>query len=138
MWLLREKLSDFGVKQILHRVDIALYVHPKNSLRSHSRAIMVLDHRKYTLRAEATFSAWKTNQTEFFVFEKFTLQILANKSGCMQTNLLFFFIHHIWGERVLWGAVFIIQTSTKCSISQFFKTNCIHSIFRTIEARVDF
>ena len=29
----------------------------------------------------------------------------------MQTNLLFFFIHHIWEERVLWGAVFIIQTS---------------------------
>ena len=27
---------------------------------------------------------------------------------------------------------------TKCSISQFFKTNCIHSIFRTIEARVGF
>ena len=27
---------------------------------------------------------------------------------------------------------------TKCSISQFFKTNCIHPIFRTIEARLDF
>ena len=91
MWLLREKLSDFGVKQILHRVDIALYVHPKNSLRSHLRAIMVLDHSRYTLRVEATFSAWKTNQTEFFAFEKSTLQILAKKSGCMQTNLLFFF-----------------------------------------------
>ena len=37
MRLLREKLSDFGVKQILYRVDIALYVHPKNSLRSHSQ-----------------------------------------------------------------------------------------------------
>ena len=60
-----------------------------------------------------------------------SLQILANKSGCVQTNLLFF-IHHIWGERVLWGAVFIIQTSTKCSISQFFKTNYTHSIFSTI------
>ena len=24
-----EKLSDFGVKQIFYRVDIALYVHPK-------------------------------------------------------------------------------------------------------------
>ena len=47
MWLLREKLSDFGVKQILHRVDIALYVHQKNS-RSHLRAIMVLHHSRYT------------------------------------------------------------------------------------------
>ena len=28
-----------------------------------------------------------------------SLQILANKSGCVQTNLLFYlFIHHIWGE----------------------------------------
>ena len=42
------------------------------------------------------------------------------------------FIHHIWGEKVLWGAVFIIQTSERCSISQFFKTNCTQSIFRTI------
>ena len=25
-----EKLSDFGVKQILYRVDVALYVHPKS------------------------------------------------------------------------------------------------------------
>ena len=39
MGLLREKLSDFGVKQILYRVDIALYVHPKDSRRSHLRAI---------------------------------------------------------------------------------------------------
>ena len=38
------KLSDFGVKQILYRVDVALYVHPKNSLWSHVRAIMALDH----------------------------------------------------------------------------------------------
>ena len=126
MWVLREKLSDFGVKQILHRVDIALYVHPKNSLCSHLRAMMVLDHSRYTLRAEATFSAWKTNQTEFFAFDKFTLQILANKSGCMQTNLLFFFIHHIWGERVLWGAVFIIQTSYKMQYFTIFQDK-LHS-----------
>ena len=46
MWLLKEKLSDFGVKQILYRVDIALYVHPKNSLQSHLRAMMALDHSR--------------------------------------------------------------------------------------------
>ena len=28
------------------------------------------------------------------------------------------------------------RPQTKCSISQFFKTNCTHSIFRTIEASV--
>ena len=49
MWLLRKKLSDHGVKQILHRVEVA-----------------------------------------FFAFDKFTSQILANKSGCVQTNFLFF------------------------------------------------
>ena len=46
MGLLREKLSDFGVKQILYRVDIALYVQPKNSLRSHLRAMMALNHSR--------------------------------------------------------------------------------------------
>ena len=46
MWLLREKLSGFGVKQILYRVDIALYVHPKNGLGSHLRAMMAVDHRR--------------------------------------------------------------------------------------------
>ena len=30
------------------------------------------------------------------------------------------------------------RPQTKCSISQFFKKNCTHSIFRTIEARVGF
>ena len=44
MRLFREKLSDFGVKQILYPC-IAIYAHPKNSLRSHLRAIMALDHR---------------------------------------------------------------------------------------------
>ena len=46
-----------------------VYVHPKNSnpIRSHSRAIMALDH--------------KTIQAEFFALDKFTLPNLANKSG---------------------------------------------------------
>ena len=54
--LLREKLSDFGVKQILYRVDIVLYVHPKNSLRSHLRA-MALEHLQ-----RQQFSFTKTNE----------------------------------------------------------------------------
>ena len=43
------------------------------------------------------------------------------------------FIHHIWRETVLWGAVFIIQTSDRMQYFtiQFFKTNCTQSIFRT-------
>ena len=59
---------------------IALYVHPKNSnhLRSHLRAIMALVHR-----LGWKTNSWKTNQAEFFAFDKFTYkQNLANKSGC--------------------------------------------------------
>ena len=60
---------------------IALYVHPKNStgnhLRSHLRAIMALDHSRLGVE----------NKT--FCVYKFTLQNLANKSGCVQTNLLY-------------------------------------------------
>ena len=52
---LREKLSEFRVKQILYRVDIALYVHPKNSLRSHLRAMTALDHSRYSLRTADAF-----------------------------------------------------------------------------------
>ena len=58
---------------ILHRVDS-----PKNSnhLRSHSRA-RALDHS----RLGRGKNSWKTNQAEFFAFDKSTLQNLASKSG---------------------------------------------------------
>ena len=42
-----------------------------------------------------TVDAWKTNLAEVFAFEKFTLQIFANKSGCVQTDLLFFYTPHL-------------------------------------------
>ena len=58
----------------------------------------------------------------------------TNLGACKPT----FYTFIVWGERVLWGAVLSHRPRTKCSISQFFKTNCIHSIFRTIEACVDF
>ena len=55
---------------------IASYVHPKtgNNLRSHLKDILALG---------------KKNQAKFFAFDKFILQNLANKSGCVQTNLLY-------------------------------------------------
>ena len=99
MWLLRVRLSDFRVKQILHRVDSQI---------------------------QWMTNSWKTNRVEFFAFDKFTLQILANKSGCVQTSLWYFFIHHVWGERVLWGAVFIIQTSYKMQYFTIFQDK-LHS-----------
>ena len=66
------------IESVVYCLNISS-VHPKNSnyLRSHSRAIMVLDHSRLGL--EKKF--WKTNQAEFFQFDKFTLQNHANKPG---------------------------------------------------------
>ena len=86
MWLLRERLSDFRVRQILHRVD-SLICTPKNSLRSHSRAIMALSHSRLSVE----INSWKTNQAEVFAFDKFTLQNLANKSGWCKPTLYTFY-----------------------------------------------
>ena len=64
---------------------MALYVHPKNStgnhLRSHLRAIMALAHSRLGV---------ENKSGRIFAFDKFTLQNLANKSGCVKTNLLYF------------------------------------------------
>ena len=54
-------------------------------------------------------------------------------------SFIFFFLYTTSEEKEYYEALFLsYRPRTKCSISQFFKTNCIHSIFRTIEARVDF
>ena len=87
---------------------ITSYVHPKNSnhLRSHLRAIMALDHRKIKLGLEK-------NQVKFFCVR----QVYFTKSSqqiWVRVNQPFIpFIHHIWDETVLWGTVFIIQTSDR-------------------------
>ena len=118
MWLLRERLSDFRVKQILHRVD-SLICTPKNSFRSHLRAIMALDHSRLSVEN-------KSDRT--FAFDKFTLKSVAHKSGCVQTNLLYF-LYITSEEKEYHEALFLsYRPRTKCSSSQFFKTNCIHSI----------
>ena len=83
---------------------IALYVHPKNSnyLRSHLRATMALDRSRLGL---------ENKSGRIFCVR----QVYFTKS-CQQVwgrvNQPFIpFIHHIWGETVPWGAVFIVQTS---------------------------
>ena len=85
---------------------IALYVHPKNSnhLRSHLRAIMALDHSRLGL---------ENKSGRIFCVR----QVYFTKS-CQQVwgrvnQPFILFIHHIWGETVPWGAVFIIQTSDR-------------------------
>ena len=86
----------------------------------------------------------------FFLFFEF----LENKSGqifcfrqvystksCQQlwvrvNQHFILFIHHTWGETVMWGAVFYhtdLRKNAVC-ISQFFKANCTHSIFRTVRS----
>ena len=57
-----------------------------NHLWSHLRAIEALDHSR--LGVENKFL--KNKSGRIFAFDKFTKQNLANKSGCVQTNLLYF------------------------------------------------
>ena len=108
MWLLREKLSDFGVmKQILYRVNIALYVHPKNSLWSHLRAIMALDHSRQGVEK----NSWKTKSGRIFRARQ-VYKFLPINLGACKPIFYYFFIYHIW-EKEYWGTVFTIQTSYK-------------------------
>ena len=84
---------------------IASSVHPKtvNHLRSHLRAIMALDHHRL-------ISPGKNSGRIFCVqrvyFTKSCQQIWVRVNQPFIT-----FIRHIWGETLLWGTVFIIQTS---------------------------
>ena len=64
----------------------------------------------------------------FFAFDRFTLQILANKSRGVYTNLLYFL--YITSE--VKQDYLSYRPRTECSISQFFKKNCTQSIFWTI------
>ena len=90
---------------------ITSYVHPKNSnhLRSHLRAIMALDHSRLGL--ENKFLENKSGRI-------FCVRQVYFTKSCQQiwvrVNQPFIsFIHHIWGETVLWGTVFIIQISDR-------------------------
>ena len=85
---------------------IASYVHPKNSnhLRSHLRAIMALDHSRLGLEN-------KSGQI-FCVRQVYFTKSCQQVWGRVNQPFILF-IHHIWGETVPWGAVFIIQTSDR-------------------------
>ena len=98
---------------------MALYVNPKNSNhdRSHLRAIMALDH--------STLGLENKSDRIFCV-----RQVYYTKS-CQQiwvrvNQPFILFIRHIWGETVLWGAVFVIQTSDKMQYFTVFQDK-LHS-----------
>ena len=79
-----------------------------------------------TLGVENKFLENKSDR--IFAFYKFTLQNLANTSGCVQTNLLYFL--YITSEvKEYYEALFLSYRP---------QTIGSHSIFRTIEARVGF
>ena len=103
---------------------IASYVHPKtgNHLLSHLRAIMALDHRRL-------IRSWKKKSGQLFYCVR---QVYFAKS-CQQiwvrVNQPFIpFLHHILGEKVQWGTVFIIPADLGQK-AVFHNTNCTHSIF---------
>ena len=85
---------------------IALYVRPKNSnyLRSHLRAIMALDHSRLGLENKS--------DRIFCVRQVYFTKSCQQVWGRVNQPFILF-IHHIWGETVPWGAVFIIQTSDR-------------------------
>ena len=100
---------------------IALYVHQKHSnhLRSHSRAIMALDHSRLDL--ENKFLENKSGQRCCFRQVYFTKSCQQIR-GCVNQPFILF-IHYIWGETVL----FIIQTSDRMQYFTIFQDK-LHSV----------
>ena len=134
------------MNQISHRVD-SLISTPKNwqsssitFIKSHNGW---LDHRRLIRPGQEPIKfdlmgSWpgKKNSGRIFCVR----QVYFTKS-CQQiwvrVNQPFIsFIHHIWGEKVLWGTVFIIQISD--NRMQYFTILRYKLLFRTIEARVGF
>ena len=114
---------------------IALYVHPKNSnyLRSHLRA-RALDHSRLGL--ENKFLESKSGRI-FLRSTSLLYEILPTSLGTCYPTLNFLYIT---SEVKQYHEALSLsyRPRSECSISQFCNTNCTHSIFRTIEARVGF
>ena len=98
MWLLRERLSDLEWN-ILHRVDSHIK-HPQNSnhLRSHSRAIMALDHSRLDL--ENKFLENKSGQSFCFRQVYFTKSCQQIWGVCKPTFYTFYTSHLRWNSTV--------------------------------------
>ena len=63
-----------------------------------------------------------------FAFDKFTLQNLANKSGCVQTNLLYFLFITSEAKQYYEALYLSYRPRTECSISQFSFQDKLHSV----------
>ena len=118
MWLLREKLSEFRVKHLTS--SWLIYAHPKNSshLRSHSRAITALDYSRLGLENKSG--------RIFCVRQVYFTKSCQQIWRCVNQPFVLF-IHHIWDETVLWGAIFIIKTSDRMQCFTIFQDK-LHSV----------
>ena len=103
-------------------------VHPQNSnhLRSHSRAITPLDHSRLGLGNK--FSG-KQIRPNFLRSTSLLTKSCQQNLGVCKSNFYNRFLY-ITSEMKQYYLSY--RPLTECSISQFFKTNCTQSIFRTI------
>ena len=104
---------------------IAVYINPKNSnyLRSHFRAIMALDHSRLGLENEFL----ENKSGRIFCARQVYLTKSCQQLWLRVNQHFILFIHHIWGETVIWGAVCIIQTSDKIQYFTIFQDE-LHSV----------
>ena len=102
------KTAQEGIKSYIEL--IASYVHPKNSnnLRSHLRVIMALDHRKLIRPGKKKSGRIFCVRQVYFTRSCQQIWVRVNEPFIP-------FIHHNWGETVLWDTAssFIIQTSSE-------------------------
>ena len=98
---------------------IAVYIHPNNGnhLRSHLRAIMSLDHSWLGLENEFL----ENKSGRIFCVRQVYLTKSCQQLWARVNQHCILFIHHIWGETVIWGIVFIIQTSDKMQYFTIFQ-----------------
>ena len=110
-----------------------MYVHPKNTkhLLSHSRAIMALDHSRLGL--ENKFLENKSGRIFLRSTGLLCKSLPTNLRVCKPTFYTFYTSHLKWNS-ILWGAVFIIQTSHRIQYFTFFQDK-LHS-FNVLDHRL--
>ena len=118
MWLLKDRLSDFREKhfarlnQILHQVYSLICTTKKQQPSS----ITFKSHNGQALYHRTLIRPRKKIRPNFLRSTSLLYKILPTNLGEWNPTFLPF-VHHIWGETVLWGTVFIIQT---CDRMQYF------------------